>query len=315
MNCDELRQRIVDPGSAATGGHAPVVAHLQSCAECRSLARTFADVERLFGASEKAVPPDDLDERVRQRLGRAPAGRLGLLLDRRFLAAAAAGILVVTAAYLLRPRGTPASAPPPPREARSSSAPPGPTEAPPPDILAVRSAPIALAGTPVPEEEKARALALRPREYLEFLAALSFLDPFFPETPSAGAPNAIRPPTSPEEIAQRIAEWEEAGASGRERWLGLDAAYGATDAARRSSLETRWNALSGFSPDERAGLRRLAARIAELDEKRRSRLVAEIRAIANAPRAERPWRWRASPFARTLTGQEVASGERLLLFF
>jgi len=317
VNCTELRQRIVDPSSASTGGHAPVVEHLHVCAECRSLARAFSEVEKLFAYAERAVPPEELDEKVRQRLSRPARGPLAGLRDRRLLGAAVL-LVVIAAALLLRARGSsPARAPAP--AAATPGLPAGPrasrAEAPPPDILAVRSTPISIGGGRLSETDKTQALSLLPREFLEQVSALGELDPFFPERLPAPAPALLAPPRSPEEIAQRIAAWEEAGASGRERWLALENAYRTTDGATRARMEERWGVVAGFSPGEKAGLRRLASRLAEIKDRPRARLAADIRALAGLSPPERRVRWRALPFARTLTGQEFESGEKLLLSF
>lgn len=317
MNCEELRRRIVDPSSASTGGHAPVVDHLQACADCRSLARSFSEVEKLFAAAERADPPDDLDDRIRRRLARPARGLLAGLSDRRLLGAAV--LVVGIAAFLLlrSHAGSPPRAPaPPPAASEAPVAPNAPrAEAPPPEILAIRSTPISVGEAPLSDTEKARALGLRPREFLEYSGALGTLDPFFPEVLPVVPPGAIRPPESPEVTAQRLADWDEAGPSGRKRWLELDAAYRAADPARRKQIEERWQLVAGFSPVEKAGLRRLATRLADLNERRLARLGAEIRTLSRLPLPERRVRWRALPFARGLTGQELAGGEKLLLSF
>jgi hypothetical protein len=316
VNCEELRQRIVDPSSASTGGHAPVVDHLQSCADCRSLARAFGEVEKLFAAAGRVEPPNDLDDRIRSRLARPARGRLAGLSDRRVLGAAL--LVVATAAFLLfrsRAGAPPRVAPPPtPSEApvtRETSRAP----APPPEILAVRSTPISIGEFPLSDTEKARALGLLPREFVEYFDTLSLLDPFFPEVLPAAPPQALQPPASPEETAQRLADWEEAGPSGRERWLALDAACRGAEPTRRKQIEERWQVVAGFSPVEKAGLRRLATRLDDLDKRRLARLATEIRALSRLPPQERRIRWRALPFAKGLTGQELAAGENLLLFF
>jgi hypothetical protein len=317
VNCAELRQRIVDPSSASTGGHAPVVEHLHECAECRSLARAFGEVEKVFASAGRAIPPEELDQKIRQRLSRPARGLLASLPDRRILGAAVL-VTAVAAAILIRARtsetartpagsaATPGSAPPPERPR---------ADAPPPDILAVRSTPISIGGTPLSEGEKAQALALLPRDFLEYFSSLGELDPFFPERLPAPPAGLIRPPRSPEEIAQRLAAWEEAGPSGRRLWLDLDNACRAADTVTRETAEERWGAITGFSSGEKAGLRRLASRLAEIDGRRRKRLEAEIRAVAVLPASERRTRWRALPFAGSLTGQELESGEKLLLLF
>ena len=316
MNCAELRQRIVDPSSASTGGHAPVVAHLQECGECRTLARALSEVEKLFASAERADPPDDLEERVRRRLARPSGALSGVFRDPRVLGAAAAVVIALGAWLLLRSRGdgTPAvpAATRPDTSRRTKAA---PAEAPPPAILAIRSAPITVGGAPMSDAEKAQALGVRPREFVEFVPTLLALDPLFPDALSAADATSLRQPESPEDVDRRLAAWEEAGPSGRERWLRLDAAWGATEASRRRQVEQRWGVVAGFTPDEMAGLRRLAGRLAELDERRRARLSAEIRALDRLPERERRTRWRNLPFVRGLTGQEVASGEKLLLSF
>jgi hypothetical protein len=317
VNCEEFRQRIVDPSSASTGGHAPVVDHLQACADCRSLARSFTEVEKLFSAAERADPPNDLDDQIRRQLARPARGPLAGLSDRRVLGAAV--LVVGTAAFLLlRSRaGSPPRAPaPPPATSKAPVAPNAPrAQAPPPEILAIHSTPISVGEARLSDTEKARALGLHPREFLEYSGALGSLDPFFPEVLPAVSPGAVRPPESPEETAQRLADWEEAGPAGRERWLALDAAYRATNPAKRKQIEERWHVVAGFSPVEKAGLRRLATRLADLNERLLARLEAEIRTLSRLPPRERRVRWRALPFARDLTGQELAAGEKLLLSF
>jgi hypothetical protein len=317
VNCAELRQRIVDPSSASTGGHAPVVAHLQECGECRSLARAFGEVERLFGAADRAVPPEDLDERIRRRLARAPGALPRLLRDPRILGTAAVVAIAIGAWLFFRPRGreTPAAPAAAPRSQANREARPAPAEGPPPAILAIRSAPIAVGGAPMSDAEKAQALGVRPREFVEIVPILIALDPFFPETLSGADPPSLRRPESPEDVTKRLTAWDDAGPTGRERWLRLDAAFGATEASRRRQVEQRWSVVADFTPDEKAGLRRLASRLVELDEKRRARLAGDIRALERFPARERRARWRALPFARGLTGQEVASAEKLLLSF
>jgi len=316
VNCAELRQRIVDPSSASTGGHAPVVAHLQECGECRSLARAFGEVERLFGAADRAFPPDDLDERIRRRLARAPGAVPRLLRDPRILGAAAVVAIAIGAGLLLRPRGRETTAAPAaPRSQAIRDAKPTAAEGPPPAILAIRSTPIAVGGAPLSDAEKAQALGVRPLEFVEFVPVLVALDPFFPETLSGAAPRSLGRPDSPEDVMTRLIAWDDAGPTGRERWLQLDRAFGATEAALRRQVELRWGVVGGFTPEEKSGLRRIVSRLVELDEKRRARVSADIRALARYPARERRTRWRSLPFARGLTGQEIASGEKLLLSF
>ncbi len=317
MNCAELRQRIVDPSSASTGGHAPVVEHLHSCAECRTLARAFGEIEKVFAAAGRADPPDELDERIGQRLSR-PARRPLAGLPGRWMSGVALLVVVAAAVLLIRSRtGSPVRAPasgPTPRGPAAGPRAPR-AEGPPPDILAVRSTPISMGGAPLSEAEKTQALSLLPREFLEHFGALAELDPFFPENLPAPPSGLLRPPRSPEEIAQRLAAWDEAGPDGRGQWLALESACRSADPATRERVEARWSVISGFSPVEKADLRRLASRLADLEGRKRSRLAAEIRALSGLPPAERRARWRTLPFARGLTGQELETGEKLLLSF
>jgi hypothetical protein len=111
----------------------------------------------------------------------------------------------------------------------------------------------------------------------------------------------------------RLAAWKRP-ASWRNRWL-VSGACRAADGATKARMEERWGLVAGFSQNEKAGLRRLASRLAEITDRRRTRLDSEIRAIAGLPASERPARWRALPFVRSLTGQELQGGERLLLSF
>ena len=58
---------------------------------------------------------------------------------------------------------------------------------------------------------------------------------------------------------------------------------------------------------------RLASRMDDLDSRAHDRLESEIRLIGRLAKEQRAARWRALPFAKPLTGQELASAERLLL--
>jgi hypothetical protein len=157
------------------------------------------------------------------------------------------------------------------------------------------------------------ALALDSREFLGFVPTLGTLEPFFPESLPPAAPAGSS--GAPQDVEPRLAEWQDAGQAERARWREADAAFRARDASERDLLRSRWRVVADFSPEEKAGLRRLAGRIEDLDGKRSARLTVDLRALEQAPAAERRLRWRALPFTRTLTGQEIASGERLLLSF
>jgi hypothetical protein len=316
VNCQELRERIVDPSSSTQGGHAPVVEHLQTCAACRSLARDFAAIERLLRAAPDAEPPPDFDQRVRARLARetATAQMLARLASRRVLGAGAVVLGLVLAGFLIRKSPAPAPAPSAPAAPRAATA--AAPDARPPDILAVRSTPIALEKGPLGDEERQRILALKNVEFLGYVETLSRLAPLFPAEIGPAAPGgpAAAPARETEEAqADRLADWRAASADERARWMKLESAFAARPFAERQVLEERWRRVRGFTPDEKAGLKRLAARLSEMNEKSLARFESEVRAMKRLDAADRRLRWRAHPFVRTLTGQEIASGEKLLL--
>ena len=316
MNCQELRERIVDPSSATQGGHAPVVEHLQACGACRSLARDFAAIERLLRAAPDSEPPSDFDQRVRARMARETATDrlLARLVSRRVLGAVAVVLGLVLAGLLIRKSPAPAPAPSVPVALRTATA-----VAPdlrPPDILAVRSTPIALEKGPLGDEERLRILALKNVEFLSYVETLSRLAPLFPAEigPAAPGGRAAAPALEGEEAqADRLADWRAASPDERARWMTLESAFAARPFAERQVLEERWRRVRGFTPDEKAGLKRLAARLSEMNEKSLARFESEVRAMTRLGASDRRLRWRSHPFVRTLTGQEIASGEKLLL--
>ena len=316
MNCQEFRERIVDPSSSSQGGHAPIVEHLQECPDCRAQARNFAGIERLLRAAPDAEPPEDFDERVRKRMARAtPADRaFAILSSRRVLGAGAVVVLLVAAGLLIRkpPAPVPSAAPP---AVRPTAAPPA-RDARPPDILAVRSTPITLETTPAGDEEEQRILALHDLEYLGFVETLARLSPLFPADIGPSPPETAVPPQvagGDDAEAARLADWRAASRAERDRWQRLEASYASRSFAERRILEERWRRVQAFSAEEKAGLNRLAGRFAELDDRQLARFESELRAIARLVPSERRIRWRAHPFVRPLTGQEIAIGEKLLL--
>ncbi|MGA7990377.1 MAG: DUF3106 domain-containing protein [Thermoanaerobaculia bacterium] len=319
MTCAELRERIVDPASASLGGHAPVVAHLQECAACRASARDYAALDRLLRPARVPEPPPDLESRLLQRLSAAPASPW-----RRpaVLAAAAAGsiLLVFFAGRAVRRPPGHAPGPAPVDIARAAaSAPPAPVDRP-PDIVAVRSTPISFDRPPLTNEEKRQAVELHEFDFLSTFEALARLDAFFPEPVGPRAPAAVpaggfpsRPPDSPDGLTGRTLDWQRTSAQDRARLVALEAAFRNRPEDERALLEARWMFVKDFSNEQRAGLRRLASRLDEVDAKTHDRLEAEIRLIGRLPKDQRVARWRALPFAQPLTGQELESAERLLL--
>jgi Protein of unknown function (DUF3106) len=323
VTCDELRERIVDPASAAQGGHAPVVAHLEECAACRSAARDYAALDRLIRPGTPSEPAPDLEGRLRQRLTARP----GSARRNVWLLAGAVAVLALAALAaprFLRGRSAPSTAIGAVPAAQASAGPararPEAREAPPPDIVAVRSTPISFQAPPLTAQEKSEAAALHDFDFLSSFQTLARLDAFFPEPVGPRAPIPIpaggyssRPPDAPDALTGRFLDWQRTPKKERERLSALERAFRDRPDEERALLEDRWTFVRDFSEDQRAGLRRLASRLDDLDARAHERLETEIRLIGRLPREERPARWRSLSFAKPLTGQELASAERLLL--
>ena len=122
-----------------------------------------------------------------------------------------------------------------------------------------------------------------------------------------------RPPDSPDALTGRFLDWQRTPKRERERFTTLEQAFLNRPDEERALLEDRWTFVRDFSVDQRAGLRRLASRLDDLDARAHERLESEIRLIGRLPREQRVARWRSLAFAKPLTGQELASAERLLL--
>jgi len=321
VTCDELRERIVDSASASHGGHAPVVAHLEECAACRAAAREYGALDRLVRTALPPAPPADFEARLRLRLSVGSQRRV----SSAWLLGGAVAVLALAA--LLAPRflrarpkpGPPAAAEPASTPVPTTAAAPAP-EAPPPDIVAVRSTPISFQSAPLSAEEKAEAAALHDFDFLNSFRTLARLDAFFSEpvgprapvpVPAGGFPS--RPPDTPDAIAGRFLDWQRAPRAERVRLSALEKSFRDRPEEERSLLEERWLLVHDFSEDQRAGLRRLASRMDELDSRAHDRLESEIRLIGRLPKEQRAARWRLLPFTKPLTGQELASAERLLL--
>ena len=319
MTCDELRERIVDAASSSQGGHAPVVAHLEACAPCRAAARDYGALDRLVRPAAPPEPPADFEGRLRLRLSAGPRRTLSnVSLLAGALAVLALAALVVSGLFRARTRPEPPAPPITGSPLKPASAPA--SEAPPPDIVAVRSTPISLQATPLSAEEKSEAAGLHDFDFLNSFRTLTRLDTFFPEpvgpqapipTPEGGFPS--RPPTSPDALTGRFLDWQRVAKTERARLSALEQAFRNRPEEERSLLEDRWMLVRGFSENQRAGLRRLASRMDELDARAHDRLEAEIRLIGRLPKEQRTQRWRVLPFSRPLTGQELESAEALLL--
>ncbi len=318
MNCDELRERIVDPGSASLGGHAPVVEHLQDCASCREAARDYAAIDRALRPAAPGEPPPDVEARLWQRLSAAPSVPWW-----RSPAALVAASAVVLVAAFIGWRALRRPVPPAPAAATAPEpAPVRPRAVPderPPDIVAVRSTPITLDRPPLSNQERAEAAALHDFDFLNAFETLARLDAFFPEPVGPRAPIAVpaggfpsRPPDTPAALTGRYLDWQNADAKERARLRALEASFRNRPEEERALLEERWTVVREFSDEQRAGLRRLASRLDEMDARTHDRLESEIRLIGRLPRDQRVARWRALPFAKPLTGQEMEGAERLL---
>ena len=323
MTCNELRERIVDSAAASQGGHAPVVDHLDECAACRAAAREYGALDRLVRPALLPSPPADFETRLRLRLsvGSRRSSSSAWLLG------GALGVLALAAFFtprFLRTRqkaGQPApavaaSAPVPPPASAAALAP----DARPPDIVAVGSAPISFQSAPLSAKEKAEAVALHDFDFLNSFRTLAHLDAFFPEpvgprapvpVPAGGFPS--RPPDTPDAITGRTLDWQRSPRAERARLSELETSFRDRPEEERALLEDRWTLVRDFSEDQRAGLRRLASRMNEFDSRAHDRLESEVRLIGRLPKEQRAARWRALPFTKPLTGQELASAERLLL--
>jgi hypothetical protein len=318
VTCDELRERIVDSASASQGGHAPIVLHLEECPACRAAAREYGALDRLVRTAVPPSPPADFETRLRLRLSVGSQRTV----SSAWLLGGAVAVLALAALLVPRLRARPKPEKPAatePAPAAVTAVIPAP-EAPPPDIVAVRSTPISFQNAPLSAEEKAGAALLHDFDFLNSFRTLARLDAFFPEpvgprapvpVPAGGFPS--RPPDTPDAITGRFLDWQRASRPERARLSGLEKSFRDRPEEERSLLEERWALVHDFSEDQRAGLRRLASRMDELDSRAHDRLESEIRLIGRLPKEQRAARWRALPFARPLTGQELASAERLLL--
>jgi hypothetical protein len=184
----------------------------------------------------------------------------------------------------------------------------------------VRSTPINLDRPPLTREEKAQAATLHQFDFLNTFETLARLDAFFPEpvgprapvlVPAGGFPS--RPPDTPDGLTGRFLDWQRAGPKERARFVALEAAFLNRPEDERALLEDRWILVKDFSDEQQVGLRRLASRLDEVDARAHDRLESEIRLIGRLPKSQRVAHWRALPFAKPLTGQELESAERLLL--
>ena len=322
MNCDELRERIIDSASASQGGHTPVVAHLEECAACRAAAREYGALDRLVRPGFPPEPPEDFEARLRLRLSagsRRPSSSVWLLVGALAVLALAAAL----APRFLRPRPKPAAPSRPAGTASTLSQPAAAvraTEARPPDIVAVGSAPISFQNAPLTAEEKAEAVGLHSFDFLNSFRTLARLVAFFPEPVGPRAPVLVppggfpsHPPDTPDSTAGRILDWQRAPRAERLRLVELEKSFRDRPEDERALLEERWMLIREFTDEQRAGLRRLASRMDDLSASAYERLESEIRVIGGLPKEHRAARWRALAFAKPLTGQELASAERLLL--
>lgn len=315
MTCAELRERAVDPASALQGGHATVLQHLETCPDCRMAMRSFGAIDRLFRTPAPLESPADLDRRARA-LYATPRPGIGRLLKSPVAIAILVGTFLVVALQLTRRAPTSGGNPPASPAARRTALPGTPV----PAIVAVESTPIVVNAVPLTRAEEREALRLYDFDFLMWRETLAGLGPFFPAAigpamPGAAAGGSPRagPPLTPEDTVGRLQEWLRMPKAQRARVVAANQEFRERPEAERALLEERWSTVAALSEDERAGLRRLAARLTELDAKSVRRLESDVRTIGLAPRAERPGRWRALPFAQGLTGQELASAEKLLL--
>lgn len=281
-----------------------------------------AAVEALYSPELAGDPPSDLDQRVLGRLteapkrgGRKPPPLVPILVG--------GGIAILGGLFFLR--GTPKPEPSPaatpaPKAATTASAAPGsqPTAG-----LSIPGVALTSNLPPISEEERNRVIQLFDFGLLRSVDALGSLDAFFAEDlrlrgyagPFLPRPTAVpvRPPEEEAVRENRILDWRGYPDAEKRRLETLDADFRKLPEEERVILLQRWNVVSFFSAEENAGMRRLASRFAELDEKKLERQKAEIRAIAALPVDKRAEKWAALPFAKGLTGQEIEVGRKLLV--
>ncbi|MCG3191808.1 MAG: hypothetical protein DIJKHBIC_01036 [Thermoanaerobaculia bacterium] len=319
MTCAELRARLVDPASAGRGGHAPVVDHLEVCPDCRTLARAFGAVERLFRPDPGVEAPAGLRDKVFQRiLERAGSGAPPVVADpakRNLLIAGIVIILLILAgifASIRRWGGAGTGAAPIERAPQ-----PAATAPPASETASGTKAAGALTSAPVSDDEKNLIEPILPHDFLVACDVLASLDPFFPrdlaEGPVDGIPVPERIPGEEKDLTERVINWRYMAADERQRILSAHQAFLARPEAERQALRQRWTFYRALSPGEQAGLGRVVARTRDLDPRRAGRLKTELRTIAAYPPERRASAWRNHAFGKSITGQEAAAVERLWL--
>jgi hypothetical protein len=247
MTCAELRERLVDPASASLGGHAPVVEHLEACPACRVALRSFGAIERLFRTAVPAEPPPEFDARVRVLFAQDASG-LPRLLRSPLAGGAVVAATLVLATFLLVRRSAPPTEAGPATGAQTAGvrARQGSVlgQAPPPDIVAVRSTPISLDTPPLSEEEKTQAAAVHDFEFLGMADTLVALGPLFSESTTrdaaARAPHGVLPPADGDALEVRLLEWRRLTKPERSRLVQLDREFRRRPEAERVLLAQRW---------------------------------------------------------------------------
>jgi hypothetical protein len=324
VNCQELRERLVDPVSAAQGGHTAMLEHLDGCGACRDASHVYGAIARLYTPASAGTAPDDFDARVVSRIaeGRRRPPAETPPPSKAVLAAAGGGLalVLVLLGILTHRTPRPAEAPAPTRTAAVRPPKADVVEAPPP-ILAVGNAPIDLNAPALSDAERAKVSAMYDADFLFFVDALQGLDLFYPEdVPIGPSPPsneagraAVRPKESRDALELRLLSWRSLPVAERQRATKLDAEYRKLPGDRRDVLERRWAYLWWFPSEEKVGLRRIASRLAELDPARLVQETGRIRAVAVEPVELRGELWHALPFTHSLTGQEQTAGERLLI--
>lgn len=281
-----------------------------------------AAIEALYSPELAGDPPADLDQRVLGRLTEAPR-RGGRRSPPLVPILVGGGVAILGGLFFLRsgpkPQPIPASVPSP-----QASAPASPGAAAPRPTAGLEIPGVSLTSNlpPITEEERARVIQLFDFGLLRSVDALGSLDAFFPEDlrlrgyagPFLPKPTAVpvRPPEEENARENRILDWRGYPDAEKRRLETLDADFRKLPEEERVILLKRWDVVSFFSAEENAGMRRLASRFTELDEKKLDKLKAEIRALAALPADKRAEKWMAMPFTKGLTGQEIEVGRKLL---
>ena len=309
------------PASAAQGGHAPVVAHLEECAACRSAARDYAALDRLIRPATPSGPTPDLEARLRQRLTARP----GSARRSAWLLAGAVAVLALAAFAAPRLLRGPKASSAPSEPSPPHGPPPGPRAPAPrprgssaghrrrtfdadlvPDASSDGTGQVRGGGAPRLRFSEFVPDARPPRRILP--------EPVGPRAPLPIPAGGFRRALQTLPMRSRVASWT--GSAPRRK-----SANGSPASSRRWEPPRRRTRAPRGPLEVRSRFQRGPASGASPAREPRGRTrCARLRATRErdpadrpAAREERVARWRSLSFAKPLTGQELESAERLLL--